>query len=194
MGKKITAIVIVVFVCWGLGIFVFQKTGKKVIANKPKSKRPHIILEGFLLQKFKGTEQTLALSAKKAVYLSSNEIALSGGVNLVRYNRGASEQVYSQKALVKLFKSKDSGSFEELEVEKVFLKESVNFQTRDTNIVTNSCVYDNKTGIISSFQQSIIKSPSHVLQTDGGFRYSLKSQQLEMFGNVSGSFEEKTAL
>jgi hypothetical protein len=194
MGKKITAIMIVVFVCWGLGIFIFQKTNQKIIAIKPKSERAHIILEGFLLQKFKGTEQVLALSAKKAVYLSSNEITLSGGVNLVRYNRGISEQVYSQKALVKLLNSDDSGNFDQLEVDKVYLKKSVNFQTSDTNITTNSCVYDNKAGIISSYQESVIKSPSHVLQTDGGFRYGIKSQQLEMFGNVSGSFVEKTAL
>lgn len=151
-----------------------------------RSKQPVVTLEDFIAFRYDGHELKGTLSGRLANFLEPNIIELYGNVQGKKLR--ASEQNYAsaESGTVLLSSSGVSQFMKESTVKRAYLENDVRIGVNQSILNTEYAEFLADKEMIQSERPVLIHNSSGRFKGNTGFEYSLKSEDLTIFGPIEG--------
>lgn len=182
-------ITIVFLIIFGSGLYTYfskEETSIQQRLDKDVERRPRIVMEDMQMRRMTAGVTTSHISADRAMFFEPNEIHLDGHVVATRIVNGSEELVRSDHAKVLLHAKSTKELVSEQKVESADVSGKVAIIARDHQFRTEQAHYDAASEIASSNVPVSITSASREINGAGGFRYQMRTEQLDVIGPVSG--------
>ncbi len=148
---------------------------------------PAIHVQGLLVYTYADTQLRSRSIAGFANYLAPDRLELDGRISIVRYlENDRTESAFADKAVFTLEERNLSQMTENAEVRKVELIENVVIKVNEHVLRTPFAEYFPRIQEIRTDWNVEVTGPGRVFEGDSGMSYKIDSEDLKIFGLVSG--------
>ena len=191
MGKSLVVFGFLITLLVAAVVFLTRgtETPQDLLANDRRD--PRIILDDFSFYRYSGPTLISNFSAKLGHFFEPNIIEVYAAVRGVRYNDNqvetlrceAGSAILAANSMNELFRQKDVG------IVRSEIEEQVRIGIGENIVRTDYAQYLANEDLVFSREPVEVDGPNRKFYGDKGFRYQIKSETLEVQGNVRGEFK-----